>query len=120
MLSALGGGDSTNVPGTYPSHWELIYSEFSDVFKKPGIPPKSTIKHKIDLLPDSVPPAKRQYRISCVELDEVRKQLDEYLSKSWIRPSTSPYGAPILLARKKKWNPWDVYKLWGSQPLNKI
>ena len=34
-------------------------------------------------------------------LAEVRKQLDEYLSKGWIRPSTCPYGTPILLARKK-------------------
>ena len=39
--------------------------------------------------------------MSLVELAEVRKQLDEYLSKGWIRPSTSPYGAPILFARKK-------------------
>ena len=32
---------------------------------------------------------------------EVRRQLDEYLEKGFIRPSTSPYGAPILFARKK-------------------
>ena len=35
------------------------------------------------------------------ELAEVRRQLDEYLSKGWIRPSTSPFGAPILFVRKK-------------------
>ena len=35
------------------------------------------------------------------ELAEVRKQLDEYLAKGWVRPSTSPYGAPILFVRKK-------------------
>ena len=39
--------------------------------------------------------------MSLVELAEVRKQLDEYLSKGWIRPSTSPYGASILFSRKK-------------------
>ena len=59
LLAVLGGGDSTKVPGTDPSHWELIYSEFSDVFEKPGTPPERAIKHEIDLLPDSVPPAKR-------------------------------------------------------------
>ena len=55
----LGGEDSTKVPGTDSSHWELIYSEFSDAYKKPGFPPERTIKHEIDLLPDSVPPARR-------------------------------------------------------------
>ena len=39
--------------------------------------------------------------MSPVELVEVRKQLDEYLSKGWIRLSTSPYGAPILFSGKK-------------------
>ena len=66
-------------------YWSLragICSEFSDVFEKPGTPPERAIKNKIDLLPDSVPPAKRLYRISPNKLAEVRKQLDEYLSKS--------------------------------------
>lgn len=35
------------------------------------------------------------------ELAEVRKQLDDMLSKGWIRPSASPYGHPILFVRKK-------------------
>ena len=39
--------------------------------------------------------------MSSVELAEVIKQLDEYLSKGWIRPSTSPYGAPIIFTRLK-------------------
>ena len=40
-----------------------------------------------------------------VELAEFRKWLDEYLSKGWIRPSTSTYGAPILFSRKKDGTP---------------
>ena len=97
----LGGGDSIKVPGTNPSHWELICSKFSDVFEKSGTPPERAIKYEIDLLPDSVPPAKKWYRMSPLEHAEIRKQLDEYLSKGWIMPSTSPYGAPILFAREK-------------------
>ena len=38
--------------------------------------------------------------MSPVELGKVRKQFDEYLRKGWIRPSFSPYGTPILFARK--------------------
>ena len=41
------------------------------------------------------------YRTSPTKLAEVRRQLDEFLSKGWIRPSTSPYGAPVLFVRKK-------------------
>ena len=42
--------------------------------------------------------------MSHVELVEVRKQLDKYLRKDWIRPRTSPYGAPILFIRKNDGN----------------
>ena len=59
MLEALGGEDSTKVPGTDTSHGELMCSEFSDILKNPGTPPERGMKHEIDLLPDSVPAAKR-------------------------------------------------------------
>ena len=39
--------------------------------------------------------------MSPAEMAEVKRQLDEYLEKGFIRPSTSPYGAPILFTRKK-------------------
>ena len=45
FLAALRGGNNTNVPGTDPSHWELICNEYSIVFEKPGTPPERTIKH---------------------------------------------------------------------------
>ena len=44
---------------------------------------------------------RRQYCVSAAELAKVRRQLDEYLEKGWIRPSSSPYGAPIVFIRKK-------------------
>ena len=52
------GGNSTKVPGTDPSHWDLICSEFRDVFEKLGFPPERAIKYLIDFLPDSVLPVK--------------------------------------------------------------
>ena len=97
----MGEGDNTKVPGTEPSHWELICSEFSDIFEKPGTPPERAIKHEIDLLPDTVLPAMRYYRMSPVKLVKVRKQLDTHLSQGWIRSSTSPYGAPIFFLGRK-------------------
>ena len=59
MLAALGVGYITKVPGTDVSHWELIFSECNNFFEKPATPPENAIKHEVELLPDSVPPAKR-------------------------------------------------------------
>ena len=59
VLAVLGEGDRAKVPGNDPSCWELICSEFSNIFEKPDTPPERAIKCKIDLLPDSAPPAKR-------------------------------------------------------------
>ena len=56
----------------------------------------------IELVPGSKPCFRPTYRMSPLELQEVRKQLDELLDKGWIRPSVSPYRAPILFVRKKE------------------
>ena len=53
--------------------WDSICEEFSDVFGEPGLPAERSIKHRIDLVPGSVPPAQRQYRLSPAELAEVRR-----------------------------------------------
>ena len=52
-------GKSKKVPPAEHSCWELICCKLSDVFEKPGTPPEKAIKHEIDLLLDSVLPAKR-------------------------------------------------------------
>ena len=70
------------------------------MFAEPGTPVERSIKHRIDIEPGATPPAHRQYRLSPAELAEVRRQLDMYLEKGWVRPSCSPYGVPILFARK--------------------
>ena len=83
------------------TRWNSIVTEYSDVFEPPGMPAERDTVHRIKLEPGSVPPYKRQYRVSAAELAEVRRQLDEYLEKGWIRPSCSPYGVPIVFIRKK-------------------
>ena len=61
------------------------------------------IKHCIDLLDvHKQPPKLRLYRMSEEELAEVKRQLKECMELGWIHPSTSPYGAPVLLFRKKE------------------
>jgi hypothetical protein len=80
-----------------------VVSEFPDVFSKdlPGIPPERKVEFAIELLPGTAPISKRAYRVSGPELDELKKQIDELSEKGYIRPSTSPWAAPILFVEKK-------------------
>ncbi len=86
----------------YNQHELNIHKQFSTLFEPiAGLPPSRTHDHKIELVPGSTPPAKQPYRMSSTELDELKKQLDDLLEHGFIRPSRSPYGAPILFVKKK-------------------
>src|SRR5688572_6727956 len=78
-------------------------SEFPDVFPDdlPGIPPEREIDFGIDLLPDTRPISIPPYRMAPAELKELKEQLKDLLDKGFIRPSISPWGAPVLFVRKK-------------------
>ena len=81
-----------------------IIDEFKDVFPEqlpPELPPKRAVDFEIDLEPHHVPPCKPTYRLAPDELDELRTTLDDLLQRDHIRPSVSPYGAPILFVKKK-------------------
>jgi hypothetical protein len=64
-----------------------VVCEYPDVFPDdlPGMPPERDIEFIIDLLPSTAPIAKRPYRISVGELEELKKQLKELLDKEFIR-----------------------------------
>ena len=80
-----------------------IVREFGDVFPEelPGMPPKREIEFRIDLAPGTTPLHKRPYRMAANELAEVKRQLEELKEKGYIRPSTSPWGAPVIFVEKK-------------------
>jgi hypothetical protein len=80
-----------------------VVLEFPDVFPKdlPGMPPKRKVEFDIELLPGTAPISKRAYRVSRPELVELKKQIDELSEKGYIRPSTSPWAAPVLFVEKK-------------------
>lgn len=65
------------------------------------LPPEREVDHRIELEPGSKPPWRPVYRMSPLELDESKKQLDDLLKRGAIRPSRSPYGAPIIFVKKK-------------------
>ena len=79
-----------------------------DIATEPGeLPPgretviNGGVQHRVVEQQWSVPPCKNAYRMSVTELQELKKQLDFLLSRGYIRPSSSPYGAPVLFAPKK-------------------
>jgi hypothetical protein len=65
------------------------------------MPPDREVEFVIDLLPGTVPISKRPYRMSVEELKELKKQLMELQEAGYIRPSSSPWGVPVLFAQKK-------------------
>ena len=65
------------------------------------VPPERKIDFGIDLLTDTQPIVIPPYRMSPAELKELKEQLKEVLDKGFIRPSVSPWGAPVLFLRKK-------------------
>ncbi|KAJ0538417.1 putative nucleotidyltransferase, Ribonuclease H [Helianthus annuus] len=80
-----------------------VVSEYPDVFPEdlPGLPPDREVEFRIHLIPGTTPIAKAPYRLAPTEMLELKKQLDELLSKGFIQPSSSPWGAPVLFVKKK-------------------
>jgi transposase InsO family protein len=81
-----------------------LVEEFGDVFPDkmpPGLPPDRGVTHKIELIPGATPPARSPYRMSDLELAELRTQLRELVDQGYIRPSSSPFAAPVLFVKKK-------------------
>ena len=81
----------------------VVVQDFPEVFPNdiPGLLPNREIEFSIDLMSGVGPISMAPYRMSPFELAELKKQLEELLEKQFIRPSVSPWGAPVLLVKKK-------------------
>ncbi|GJT18483.1 putative reverse transcriptase domain-containing protein, partial [Tanacetum coccineum] len=66
-----------------------------------GLPPSRQVEFQIDLVPGVAPVARAPYRLAPSELQELSTQLQELSDKGFIRPSSSPWGAPVLFVKKK-------------------
>ena len=67
----------------------------------PGLPPHRDVDFGVELHPCISPISMTLHRMAPVELQELRVQLKELLDKGFIRPSTSPWGASVLVAKKR-------------------
>jgi hypothetical protein len=81
-----------------------VLEEFLDVMPEElpeDLPLRRQVDHAIEVMPGVEPPAKAPYRMSHEELKELKVQLKELLAKGYIKPSKSPYEAPVLFVHKK-------------------
>ncbi|GJR71242.1 putative reverse transcriptase domain-containing protein [Tanacetum coccineum] len=80
-----------------------VVRDFPKVFPEdlPGLPPTRQVEFHIELIPGAAPVARAPYRLAPAEMKELAEQLKELSDKGFIRPSSSPWGAPILFVKKK-------------------
>ena len=96
-----------------------VVRDFLDVFPDdlPGLPPEREIDFPIDLVPGIAPISLPPYRMAPAELKELKTQLQELVDRGFIRPSISPWGAPVLFVKKKD----DTWRLCiDYRQLNKV
>ncbi|GJV19246.1 putative reverse transcriptase domain-containing protein [Tanacetum coccineum] len=107
-----------------------VVREFPEVFPEdlPGLPPVRQVEFQIDLMPGAAPVARAPYRLAPSEMQELSDQLQELADRGFIRPSTSPWGAPVLFVKKKDGSfrmcidYWELNKLTinNRYPLRRI
>ncbi|GJP65692.1 hypothetical protein CLOP_g22560 [Closterium sp. NIES-67] len=93
-------GEKTSEP---PGEIKKLLKEFQDILPDDlpnELPPYPTHQHEIIEEPGSKPTFRAPYRLSPTELTDMKKQIEYLLAKGLIRPSTSPYGAPVLFTPK--------------------
>nr|GEV82904.1 putative reverse transcriptase domain-containing protein [Tanacetum cinerariifolium] len=80
-----------------------VVQEFPEVFPEDlsGIPPTRQVEFRINLIPGAAPVAQAPYRLAPSEMKELAEQLHELTDKGFIRPSSSPWGTPVLFVKKK-------------------
>ena len=81
---------------------DILANSLSEVKRLPGYEEALAQRTRapIRTQPHDMPPFKRAYKMSQQQLEELRRQLDDLTAQGYIRPSSSPYGAPVLLVPK--------------------
>ncbi|CAI5471221.1 unnamed protein product [Closterium sp. Yama58-4] len=91
-------------PGSeLPAAVKEVLEQYKDIMPDDlpaGVPPARTHEHEIVEEPGAKPVSRAPYRLSPTELTDMKKQIEYLLDRQLIRPSTSPYGAPVLFTPK--------------------
>src|SRR3954467_14067087 len=107
-----------------------VVRDFPDVFPEelPGMPPDRAVEFIVDLIPGTAPISRRPYKMAPRELAELKIQLEALLAKGFIRPSSSPWGCPVLFVTKKDgtermcvdYRPLNLATIKNKYPLPRI
>ena len=116
-------GELAGGPATKPV-LDALMSEFAEVRTEPppGVNLNLGVEHPIPLKEGHKPPSRPAYRLSAREQTGLEKKLADYFKRGWIRPSSSPYGSPVLFTPKPDRSPRMVHNYRaitsrpGSQP----
>src|SRR3954464_10959919 len=92
------------------------------------MPPDRAVEFIVDLIPGTTPISKRPYKMAPHELAELKSQLEVSLAKGFIRPSSSPWGCPVLFVTKKDgtermcvdYRPLNLATIKNKYPLPRI
>ncbi|XP_052116489.1 uncharacterized protein LOC127746638 [Arachis duranensis] len=97
LLAANAMGDAQNLDQI------PVVRDFPEVFPEdiPEFPPQREIEFAIELVPRARPVSIALYRMAPIKLAELKTQMEELLNKRFIQPSVSPWGALLLLVKKK-------------------
>jgi hypothetical protein len=96
--------NSDNLDSCVPNAVKVPLQEFEDVFLEEipsGLPLIRGIEHQIDFVPGAFIPNRPAYRSNPEESKELQQQVEELMSKGYIRESMSPCAVPVLLVPKK-------------------
>ncbi|GJZ38856.1 putative reverse transcriptase domain-containing protein [Tanacetum coccineum] len=96
-----------------------IVQDFPEVFLEdlPGLPPTRQVEFQIDLIPGAAPVARAPYRLAPSEMKELLDQLQELSDKGFIRPSSLPWGAPILNKKEHEEHLKEILELLKKEEL---
>jgi hypothetical protein len=93
-INQLGASQGSEVP---------VVNEFSGVFPEelPAMSPDRDIEFVIELKPGTAPIYKTPFRMTTPELAKLKEHIRELLEKGFIRPSSSPWGAPVIFPQRR-------------------
>nr|GEX16387.1 reverse transcriptase domain-containing protein [Tanacetum cinerariifolium] len=89
------------VPTLLGNNYDVELADGKIVEDLLGLPPTRPVEFQIDLIPRAALVARAPYRLAPSEMKELSEQLQELSDKGFIRPSSSPWGAPVLFVKKK-------------------
>ena len=112
----------SEAPAGIRDELKALLEEFADVFPEQlpkGQPPKREVEFEIQIESGAVPPSRPPYRLSPKEHEELQAQIEDLLAQGHIRPSQSPYGAPVLFVPKKdgRWRMCIDYRALNKQTI---